>query len=254
VTGSERGYLSSLRATWLWSRAAALWLALGLAPLLFFQTTVHEGSHCLAMAIEGEGCRILAPFPQALALGYVHGLTIGGNDAEIPPIAVIVAPQLVAVLLILLLRAGARRTRDERWALLNRLWLLGACLDLLNNTFWRPSGGFGDWSAMASEAGLGPGLRFAVSLPMWLVALGGLFVPIRSEFAPPPASARDLSEIGLVYALLSGSAVIVSLAVRVPGSDRGSLWYRVPILLQTASALVCLALYAASRRAARGSA
>ena len=58
-----RGYWSRLRRSWLWSGRAVVWLLLGLLPLLFFQTAVHEGSHCLAMKSLGVRCRVLAPFP-----------------------------------------------------------------------------------------------------------------------------------------------------------------------------------------------
>jgi hypothetical protein len=69
---SAPSYLARLRSFWFPTTASALWLCLGLLPLLFFQTTVHEGSHCLAMIATGVGCAVLAPFrrssPSALGL------------------------------------------------------------------------------------------------------------------------------------------------------------------------------------------
>jgi len=241
-----RAYWSRLRRSWLWSGPAAAWLALGLLPLLFFQTAVHEGAHCVAMKSLGVRCRVMAPFPVAIGHAGLLGVTQSGSEDL--PVAAIIAPQLVAALLVVALQLGARRTDDERWALLARLWLLGACLDLLNNTFWRPQSAGGDWSAMASQIGFSAAARLALSLPMWAIALAGLFLPIPPPRAPTSSRLRDLAEIGVVYALVSSIAVVVSLAVPVPGSDRGALWYRVPILLQAASAIVCLALGSRARR------
>ena len=104
---------------------------------------------------------------------------------------------------------------------------------------------------MASQIGLSPGVVFAISLPLWLLVVWGLFVPLPTNFPRPTASVRDLWEIGLVYALISAVAVVVSTLVEVPDSDPASLWHRVPILLQAASVVVCLAMVAASRLTAR---
>jgi hypothetical protein len=246
-----RAYWSRLRRSWLWSGPAAAWLALGLLPLLFFQTAVHEGSHCVAMKLLGVRCRVVAPFPVAIGRAGLLGVTESDGDAELPA-AAIAAPQLVAAALVVALQLAARRTDDERWALLARLWLLGACLDLLNNTFWRPHSAGGDWSALASQLGLSTATRLALSLPLWAIGLAGLLLPIPAPRAPSRASLRDLAEIGLVYALVSTVAVVTSLAVHVPGSDRRALWHRVPILLQAASAIVCLALGSRARRSVGG--
>ncbi len=240
-------YLSRLRRSWLWSRKAAFWLPLGTMPLLFVQTAVHEGSHCVIMDVTGIGCRVVAPFPVALRFGLLYGVTVAGSDDAEAPVAVVVAPQLVAALLIVGLLLVARRVRDERWAVLTRLWLLGVCLDLLNNTLWRPHGGFGDWSVMADQLGLSPAVALGVSLPMWGIALGGLLTPLPSEFAPASATARGLSGIALVYAAISALAIGVSVSVDVPDSNPRSLWHRVPILLHAATVAVCLAIVAASR-------
>jgi hypothetical protein len=215
-------------------------------PLLFFQTTVHEGSHCVVMALTGLGCRALAPFPVWTELGPLMGVTISGAEDAEPPLVALIAPQLVAAALIAVLLLVGRSVRDERWALLARLWLLGACVDLLNNTFWRPHGRIGDWSVAANQLGLSRAAVFAASVPMWLVALTGLLFPLPTEFSSGRA-ARELSGIGLVYALVSTAAVVVSLGVQVPDSDRAALWYRVPILLQAATVTVCLALAVARR-------
>jgi len=219
-------------------------------PLLFFQTAVHEGAHCVAMEWSGARCRVLAPFPVAIGHAALLGITQSGAD-DVPVVAMI-APQLVAAALVVILQLAARRTEDERWALLTRLWLLGACLDLLNNTFWRPHAAIGDWSAMATQLGLSRVLRLGVSLPMWAIGLGGLFIPTPAPAPGASGSLRDLAEIGVVYALVSAVAVVVSLALVVPGSDRSALWYRVPILLQAASAIVCLALGIGARRSVGG--
>ena len=244
-------YGRRLRRSWFPSAGAAVWMLLGLMPLLFFQTAVHEGSHCVAMAASGAGCQVWAPFPVTLSIGPLHGVTFARvEDAEVSILAVI-APQLVAAALIPGLLLVGLRVRDERWALLTRLWLLGACIDLLNNTFWRPHGRFGDWSVMASELGLSPGVVFASSLPFWLTALAGLLLPLSSESPRRRSSVRDLSEVGLAYALVSTVAAIVSLAVRVPDIDPESLWHRVPILLHAVTVVVCLAIFAASRRTRR---
>ena len=247
MSQTRRGYLGRLRRAWLWSGASATWLLLGIIPILFFQTAVHEGSHCLMMAASGLGCRVMAPFSVTLGRASVYGVTLPADEGAGMPTSIVVAPQVVAAILIVALRLGSARLRDERWALLTRLWLLGACVDLTNNTLWRPHGGFGDWSVMASQLGLSSGVVFAVSVPAWLLALWGLLAPLPTDFARRAASARDLWEIGVVYAGISSLAVAVSTLVEVPDSDPTSLWHRVPILLQAASVVVCLAMVAASR-------
>lgn len=254
VSRDRRGGLPSrIWHSWVWSSASASWLLLGLMPLLFYQTTVHEGSHCVVLALTGLGCRALAPFPVRAEVGPLMGLTISGDESAEPPLLAVIAPQLVAAALIAALLRVGRSVRDERWALLLRLWLLGACIDLLNNTFWRPHGLIGDWSVAAKQLGLSRAAVLAASVPMWLVALTGLLWPLPTQFARV-RTARELAGIGLVYALISGAAVVVSLAVQVPDSDRAALWYRAPILLQAATVVVCLALVAAARLSARDAA
>ena len=238
-------YLSRLRRSWLWSPAAALWMMLGWMPLLFFQTTIHESSHCLMLEVTGIGCRLMAPFPLALQHGFIHGGTIPADDSSTPPVAVFAAPQVLATVLIVALRLVSPRVNDERMGTLTRLWLFGACIDLLANT---TSGGpSGDWSTTARELGLSASQRLAVSGPLWVVAFWGLFAPVPTSFARTRARVGDLWEIGAVYALVSATAVVVSLAVQVPETNPGSLWHRVPILLHAVTVVVCLAILAASR-------
>jgi hypothetical protein len=226
-------------------------MLLGVVSLYFFQTAVHEGSHCVTAEVTGGSCRVYAPFPVSMSFGSAHGVTLTDREDGGLPVAVIVAPQVVATILIVALRLLAPRLRDERWALLTRMWLLGACLDLLNNTAWRPRGFAGDWSTMAGQVGLSIGVMFAISVPLWLLALWGLFAPLPTNFPRPSARVRDLWEIGLIYALISSVALALSTAVEVPESNPASLWHRVPILLQAASVVVCLAMVAASRLRAR---
>jgi hypothetical protein len=248
LSGSARpGYLARLRRFWLPTLASALWLALGLVPLFFFQTAVHEGAHCLMMAATGVGCRVWAPFPVSLGFGALYGVTLGAAEDADVSLAVIVAPQLVAVVLIGLLRFALARIGDERWALLTRLWLLGACVDLLNNTALRSGGWIGDWSALANGLGLRRMPMLALTVPLWLWAGWGLLAPVPPRHGVPRLKARDFWQIGVVYAALSALAVCVSLEVSVPDSDPTSLFHRVPILLQAASGVVCLAGIAACR-------
>lgn len=251
MSQTKTGYLRRLGGSWIWSRASAIWALLGVFPLFFFQTSVHEGSHCVAMEATGVDCTVLAPFPVAMSQGPLHGVTQGLGESGDTPLGVIVAPQIVAAVLVVALRLLAARVRDERWAILTRVWLLGACVDLLNNTAWRPRGFIGDWSVMASQLGLSLGAMFLLSVPLWLLVLWGLFVPLPTNFRRPYASARDLWEIGVVYAVISALAVVVSTGVEVPDSDPSSLWHRVPILLQAGSVVACLAMVAASRLTGR---
>jgi hypothetical protein len=220
---------------------------LGIVPVLFFQTAVHEGSHCVMLMATGLGCSVTAPFAATVEGAPLYGVTLPVRDTATPPIPMVIAPQIAAAALIVALRLLAARVRDERWALLTRVWLLGACVDLTNNTLWAPRGGMGDWSVMASQLGLSPGAVFAVSVPLWLLVLWGLFAPLPASFDGPSASVRELWEIGVVYALISSAALAVSTFVHVPGSDPSTLWHRVPILLQAASVVVCLAMVAGAR-------
>jgi hypothetical protein len=242
-----RSYLARLRRSWFPSRGATVWLVLGALPLSCFQTSIHEGSHCAALAATGLGCAVLAPFPVTLSIGRVYGVTLSADENDPLPLAVPLSAQAVAAALIPLLRWAAPRARGAGAALLVRLWLLGSCVDLLNNTSHPGSRGFGDWSALASDAGLSPRAVLAVTAPLWALAAWGLFAPLPDLPEGTRASLRDLWWIGLVYAGISAAAVCVSLTVDVPDSDPASRWYRVPILLQAASGVVCLAVVAACR-------
>lgn len=239
-------YWQRLRRSWIWSRVAAVWLALGIVPLLFFQTAIHEGSHCVMMELTGSDCRVCAPFAVSLASGGgVYGLTLGEDETSLPPVAVYVAPQVLGTILVVALHALSRRPRDERIALLTRLWLLGASVDVLNNTL--SLGAFGDWSVLASGLGLSLAQRLLLGAPVWLVIAWGLLTPLPPPREPLAARVRDLWPIGAAYAGISAAAVYVSLRVEVPYSDPTTLWHRVPILLQAGSVVVCLATVAAAR-------
>jgi hypothetical protein len=221
-------------------------MLLGLLPLLFFQTAIHEGSHCVLMEVTGIGCSRMAPFAVSIRpYGAVYGITFSDDESLETPIAACVAPQVVAAILILALHPISRRLRSERLALLTRLWLLGACVDVLQNTV--ALGAFGDWSVLASGLGLSPAQRVGLSLPIWLVVAWGLFVPLPASFSPMATRARDFWEIGLLFAGVSALAAVVATVTEVPGADPTTLWHRVPILLQALSVVACLAVVAASR-------
>jgi len=240
-------YLARLRRSWFPSRGAAAWLALGVLPLLFFQTAVHEGSHCAALEVTGLGCAVVAPFAVTLPFGNAYGVTLSADEDEPMPLAVPLAAQATAAALIPSLRWVLGQVSGAGLALLLRLWLLGACVDLLNNTAHWSAGGHGDWSALASVVGRSPAAMVGLTAPLWGLAVLGLLVPLPAPREDSAASLRDLWWIGLVWAAISALAVGVSLGVRVPDADPASRWYRVPILLQAASVVVCLAVVAGCR-------
>jgi len=158
----------------------------------------------------------------------------------------VIAPQVLAALLIVTLRLIAPQVRDERWALLTRLWLLGACVDLFNNTLWNPHGQFGDWSVMASQ--LGP-LRRAVRRQPAAVADRPRGLSSAPASFRARAQAAGFWEIGVVYALVSALAVVVSTTVEVR-SDPASPWHRVRSC-SSRFGVVCLAMVATARLGAR---
>jgi hypothetical protein len=241
------GYLARLRRSWFPTGGALAWLALGVLPLSFFQTSIHEGSHCVAMVATGLECAVLAPFPVTLSVGSVYGVTISTNENDPLPLPVPLAAQATAVALIPALRFALGEVSGAGAALLLRLWLLGASVDLLNNTSHLNGRWVGDWSVLAGVAGLSPAAMLAVTALLWALAAWGLFAPLPVLREGSRATLRDLWWIGLVYAAISAAAVGVSRGVDVPESDPTTLWHRVPILLQAVSVVVCLAVAAGCR-------
>jgi hypothetical protein len=241
-------YPTRLRESWFWSRAAAVWLALGVLPVLFFQTAVHEGSHCVLMEVTGLGCKLTAPFAISSVEGWsAYGATFADDEGAVTaPVSVTVAPQVVAALLVVALWLAMRVPRAETLTVLGRLWLLGAAIDLLNNTSGT-SGAIGDWANLADMLGLSRTGVLALSAPAWALVAWGLLAPLPAPRPPRAPRARDLWPIGAVYAGISALAVWVSVSVHVPDSDPTTLWHRVPILLQLGSVAVCLGIVASAR-------
>lgn len=246
----EAGYFARLRRSWFPDRANTLWLLLGLLPLMFFQTTIHEGSHCVMLTATGQGCRVMAPFPVVVEPGFaVHGATFAVDESR-EPLQMVIAPQVVAAVMIVVLRL-VPRTRDERWLLLRRLCLFGACVDLANNTLWFGFGFGGDWAILARALEPNTAATFGLTIPLWALVAWGVFTPLPDPAHVSRARVRDFWEIGLLYAAVSATAAIVASTVHVPDQIPTHWWHWVPILLQIANAVVCVAVVAGSRRSMR---
>jgi hypothetical protein len=208
------------------------------------QVSVHEGTHCTVLTLIPGSCDGIAPFPHVIEHGGGTAL-IGGqtfSDVETADQAVLwEAPQIVAAVLIVLLHALARRVRDERVALVFRLWILGACFDLLGNTSpFIPATMPTDWNMMAQRYGLTEANRLPVSALAWCIGFGGLLLPIRWGFDKARRRLRDFAPLPGVYAAVSLIAIVVSLGVDVPSSDRGAPWFWVPVALHAVTVVVCL--------------
>jgi len=223
--------------SWVPSRSNGLFFVLGLPSILFFQTSVHELTHCALATITGDGCVKVAPFPSAVEHSVGMGVTTTVSDP--PGVVAIGAATVGAFLLILVLRALAPHVRDRRLALLTRVWLFGAAVDLFANTISAvgvPIGG--DWAWVADRFGWSRWQHLALTLPAWGVALGAVLTPIgpsSSSVAERTLTRREFAHVAAVYGAVSLAAVITYLSVGWSEIDRQPQLYWVALALQAAT-------------------
>lgn len=259
------GCLSKLRRFWFPDKMAVVWLLLSLPALLFFQTTVHEGSHAINYIMEEKELPTLAPFPHNSVDPVFHphdggrfqaGITLGKNvsvmkgtcddptptsKSKLP--GFIALPQFLDLILagILTLFFLYAPVSNPLIRFLLRTWFIGLCIDFTFNTV---RGLIGlcvdamDWSKFMLEYGIG---RFWFGVLTWLLWAGLvslILLTCRSKWLNETVAETnfwDYRWIAFICGILSSLAFVVSIVVSHPKIDKSSLAFFVPFLIQFAA-------------------
>lgn len=254
MTDRHESYGTRLWKFWIPDAASTLWLVLGVMPLLFFQTFVHEGMHVLSYVSDGRGVDLFAPFPHLHHTATGDNVLNGVSSAARPAAdtADIAVPQFVDIGLLIVLSlflwlipyVWPMRSRTVR--LLFRLWYLGVLIDLLWNTGGRlfllesPTN---DWYRYQQVMGYSPwemwGITFVILLvPLTYFAWG----PFSGWHREQPESQRyalnfvggfwDYRWAAFVFGLLSLAAILFSLLVSDPSIEKQHGAFIAPLALQ----------------------
>jgi hypothetical protein len=246
--------LKRLPRFWFPDRMAFWGLLLVLPPLLFFQTTVHEGTHGLEhFFVTGDFPKV-APFPNIFDGRFQNGITIGNlatvtrASCDDPALRVhgklpgfIALPQfvdlLLAGLLTLIFLYVPVSNPLVRFVL--RVWFIGLCIDFTFNT---ARGLIGicvdamDWSKFMLEYGMGRGVFGVLTWFLWLVLIGLIVLACKSRWldeSVAETSFWDYQWVAFACGVLSLLAVLVSIFVSEPGRiDKGTAAFIVPFVVQ----------------------
>lgn len=211
-----------------------LWLLLAFAPIFFFQTTIHEGSHSLANAIAGDGFAKFAPFPHFNSGSSFNSNLMGwtdtdGNDFNAMPQVVTIS--LIVCLLLIFIFAPIRNGTARIFL---HLIFLGMCVDLIYNIgkgLGAASKASTDWGKLNASIGAG-----------WTTALAWIFLGImlsyfgwvwlsawhrvdREAGGPDIRNFWDFRLICIILTAISVIAIPVFLAVNDPVIDKGGFWF-----------------------------
>lgn len=205
---------------------AFLWMVLGLLPLFFFETFVHEGLHWLTAEFDGFSAKLI-PFAHFNSdFGRdLNGATLHTGDSFIA------TPQLVGLVFILGLIAVFIFTSPP-WRWLRAFltwWYLGLIIDLLFNTgrgLVDATRAGTDWAKFADGSGHGLAVFFS-----WLILLAVLSQLLWINWSkwhenrPPDAGFFEFRWLAISYAVVSLIAVIISWAISDPTIVRdGWFW------------------------------
>jgi len=221
MADGDASYGSKLLRFWWPNGWAFLWLVLGLMPLFFFQTFIHEGLHWVTAKADGFDPKLI-PYAQfnTSAGRHLNGITLNTGDSFIA------TPQLVDLALILAFIPVFTFTSPP-WRWLRTFltwWYLGVCLDVLFNTglglFDAERAGT-DWAKFADGSGHGLAAFFS-----WLILVAILSQLLWVNWSkwhenrPPDTGFFEFRGLAIGYAVVSLIAVIVSWAVDDPTVDR----------------------------------
>lgn len=251
-------YFTRLRNFWCPDWMCLVWLLLSLPALYFFQTTVHEGSHAMAVLVTTGSFPKLAPFPHQTSSGnFLNGVTLGDSSTTVTktirtqcnnptPQATrtlggfIAMPQFVALGLIVLFSTlfffVSIQSPFVRFPL--RTWYLGACIDFMYNTARGLVGGCNhraDWSRFMLEADIAPEPFALMTWIFWLVVLSHFLWVYWSAWGKntvPETGFWDYRWVAMTLGILSFIAVLLSLVISDPDIVKKSAAYIVPLILQ----------------------
>jgi hypothetical protein len=220
----SESYGTKLLRFWAPNGWAALWLVLGLAPLLFFETVVHEGLHWLT-ALGAGGDPTLIPFPH-------NNTGLGGNvnGATMDAPGFIAMPQII-VLVFMVGLIVVFIASSPPWHWLRTFltwWYLGVVVDLLANTglgLVGASSSGSDWGRFGAESG--EWLAILLSWVILLIILSQLGWIAFSRWhinRPPGLGFFEFRVLAIFYGFLSLIAIIVSSTLDHPAIIR-NWWF-----------------------------
>ena len=223
MTDTE-SYGTRLLRFWAPNGWTALWLVLGLIPLFFFETFVHEGLHWVTAKASG-GDPTLIPFAH---FNTAFGRNVNGATMNSP--GFIAMPQIVGLLLLMALILVFIFTSPP-WRWLRTFltwWYLGLILDLLFNTgrglVGAPRPGT-DWGKFAADSGNGLAAFLSWVILLCVVGQLGWIAASRWHVNRPPGSGFfEFRGLAVFFGVLSLIALIVSLTVDHPAIDR-NWWF-----------------------------
>lgn len=219
-------YGEKLLRFWAPNGWAALWLLLlGLAPLFFFETFVHEGLHWLNGKIGGADPTLI-PFAHFNTDPHFNRNL---NGATLNGIGFPATPQLVCFgLMIALILVFIFTSPPWRWLrTFLTWWYFGIVLDVEFNTwhglFGSPRPGT-DWAKFAADSGA---LATFLSWLILLVVLSQLAWIAASRWhvnRPPGTGFFEYRGVAVCFGILSLIAVILSFAIQDASIDR-NWWF-----------------------------
>jgi hypothetical protein len=230
----SESYSTKLLRFWAPNGWTALWLALGLAPLFFFETCVHEGIHWMTGKAAG-GDPTLIPFAH---FNTNFGRNVNGATMSSP--GFIAMPQILCLVLLVALILVFIFTSPSWRGLRTFLtwWYLGLAIDLLFNTgrglVGAPRQGT-DWGKFAASSGdgLATFLSWIILLAV-LSQLGWIVVSKWHRNRPPALASFEFRGVAAAFGVLSLIALIVSLTVEHPAIQR-NWWFWLVWLYQLLS-------------------
>jgi hypothetical protein len=254
--------LKRLPDFWFPDRMAFWGVLLAMPALLFFQTTVHEGTHALNYLIVTGDFPKLAPFPHLSVTNptfapdqgrFQAGVTLGqsvpvmkgtcADPTRRPGIKLpgfIALPQFVDLLLMGILTLIFLYTKMPNALIrfLLRTWFVGLCVDFMFNTargLIRVCVDAMDWSKFMLEYGIGRSWFAVLTWLLWAGVISLIVLACRSRWLEEPVAETgfwDYKWIALLCGVLSFFALLFSIFVSDPKIDKSSVAFIVFFVIQ----------------------
>ncbi len=239
------GLLNSLRNFWRPDINAFLWLILAIPGLLFFQTTVHEGTHALIAYHENGDFPKLFPFMHG---DFRIGVTIPDKsetytehvkcDPKVPPIrhsrlaGFIGWPQVLDLILIVIFTTIFLlwNLRNSLLAFIMRAWYIAACIDFLFNAAKILIGICDegqDWARVMIRSDINHFLFWLLTFVLCAAVLSHFLWVRWTKWADDPPEETSFSDyrwIALFLGLMSALALLVAWVVSDPTIDKNGLF------------------------------
>ena len=235
----------NLRLFWRPDINAFWWLILAFPGLLFFQTTVHEGTHALIAYHENGDFPKLFPFMHG---GGRIGVTIPDKaevytehvkcDRAAPPTrharlaGFIGWPQIVDLILVAVCTVIflTWNVRNPLVAFIMRAWYIAACIDFLFNSFKILIGicdDGQDWARVMIRSDINHFVFWLLTLILWAAVLSHFLWVRWTKWVNEPLEEtrfRDYRWIALFLGTMSALALLFAWLVSDPSIDKNAFF------------------------------